>query len=109
MFQKVNVPVLGVVENMSTHICSKCGHEEPIFGSGGGSAMAEQYGVSLLGQVPLDIRIREETDAGHPTVVVEPTGRIGSAYVDIARRAAARLSMVASTTTGFPKITVEDT
>jgi ATP-binding protein involved in chromosome partitioning len=109
MFQKVNVPVLGIVENMSTHVCSKCGHEEPIFGSGGGSAMATQYGVGLLGQVPLDIRIREETDEGHPTVVVDPAGRIGSVYVDIARRTAARLSMAAGSATGFPKITVEDT
>lgn len=62
MFQKVEVPVLGIIENMSIHICSKCGHEEPIFGSGGGQRMAEQYGVELLGALPLDIRIREEAD-----------------------------------------------
>ncbi|HEX9207500.1 MAG TPA: iron-sulfur cluster carrier protein ApbC [Steroidobacteraceae bacterium] len=109
MFQKVNVPVLGIVENMSTHVCSNCGHEEPIFGSGGGTALAEQYGVSLLGQLPLDIRIRRETDEGHPTVVADPAGRIGSAYVDMARRTAARLSVAAAAATGFPRITVEDT
>jgi ATP-binding protein involved in chromosome partitioning len=109
MFQKVNVPVLGVVENMSTHVCSNCGHEEPIFGTGGGERMAQQYGVSLLGRLPLDIRIREETDAGHPTVVADPDGRIGGAYLEMARRTAARLSLVAATATGFPTITVEDT
>jgi ATP-binding protein involved in chromosome partitioning len=109
MFQKVNVPVLGIVENMSTHVCSSCGHEEPIFGSGGGARMAEQYGVSLLGQLPLDIRIREETDGGRPTVVVDPAGRIGSAYVETARRTAARLSIAAAAAPGFPRITVEET
>jgi len=67
-------PVLGVIENMSTHVCSECGHEEPIFGAGGGERMAAQYGVALLGQLPLDIRIREETDAGRPTVVADPDG-----------------------------------
>ncbi len=109
MFQKVNVPVLGIVENMSTHVCSSCGHEEPIFGSGGGVRMAEQYGVSLLGQLPLDIRIREETDGGRPTVVAEPGSRIGIAYLDTARRTAARLSVAALGAAGFPRITVEDT
>jgi ATP-binding protein involved in chromosome partitioning len=109
MFQKVNVPVLGIVENMSTHVCSSCGHEEPIFGSGGGLALAEQYGVSLLGQLPLDIRIRKETDGGRPTVVADPGGRIGTAYLDTARRTAAKLSIAALSAAGFPRITVEDT
>ncbi len=109
MFQKVNVPVLGIVENMSTHVCSSCGHEEPIFGSGGGERMAAQYGVALLGQLPLDIRIRAETDAGRPTVVVDPAGPIGKAYQDTARRTAARLSVAAGAAAGFPRITVEDT
>jgi ATP-binding protein involved in chromosome partitioning len=108
MFQKVAVPVLGIVENMSTHVCSKCGHEEHIFGSGGGERMAEQYGVSLLGSLPLDIRIREETDGGRPTVVVDPDGPIGRAYLDMARRTAARLSVAASASTAFPEITVEE-
>ena len=108
MFQKVSVPVLGVVENMSTHVCSKCGHEEPIFGSGGGSRMAEQYEVTLLGQLPLDIRIREETDAGRPTVVAEPDSAIGRAYRETARRTAARLSLMAAARKAFPKIVVEE-
>ena len=72
MFQKVEVPVLGIVENMSIHICSKCGHEEHIFGSGGGQSMSDQYGIALLGSLPLDIHIREETDSGKPTVVAQP-------------------------------------
>jgi ATP-binding protein involved in chromosome partitioning len=108
MFQKVSVPVLGIVENMSTHICSSCGHEEPIFGRGGGQRMADQYGVGLLGSLPLDIRIREETDEGHPTVVAEPDSRIGRAYLDLARRTAARLSTAAGAAGPFPTITVEE-
>ena len=109
MFQKVSVPVLGVVENMSTHVCSRCGHEEPIFGTGGGRRMAEQYGVSLLGQLPLDIRIREETDGGRPTVVVDPDGPVGRAYLEMARRTAARLSLAAAAGGAAPTITVEET
>jgi ATP-binding protein involved in chromosome partitioning len=108
MFQKVAVPVLGIVENMSTHVCSKCGHEEPIFGSGGGMRMAEQYGVSLLGSLPLDIRIREETDGGRPTVIADPDGPIGRAYLDMARRIAAKLSLTAAAGAAFPRITVEE-
>ena len=107
MFQKVAIPVLGVIENMSTHVCSKCGHEEPIFGAGGGARMAEQYGVALLGQLPLDIRIREETDAGRPSVVADPDGPAGRAYFEAARRTAARLA-VAGGAAG-PLITVEET
>jgi ATP-binding protein involved in chromosome partitioning len=109
MFQKVAVPVLGVVENMSTHVCSNCGHEEPIFGAGGGERMAQQYGVRLLGQLPLDIRIRKETDEGHPTVVADPGSRIGRAYLDMARRTAAQLSVAGAGAAGAPTITVEDT
>lgn len=109
MFEKVQVPVLGVVENMSTHICSQCGHEEPIFGSGGGIRMAAQYGVPLLGQLPLDIRIREETDTGHPTVAAEPDSVIAHTYRAIARKTAARLSLQAKNKTiGFPSIVIQD-
>lgn len=110
MFEKVEVPVLGVVENMSTHVCSKCGHEEHIFGAGGGRRMAQQYGVDLLAELPLDIRIREQVDGGRPTVAAEPESALGRAYVDLARRTAARLARTALTPAApFPTITVEDT
>jgi ATP-binding protein involved in chromosome partitioning len=92
MFRKLDVPVLGVVENMSTHVCSNCGHAEPIFGSGGGAKMAEDYDVPQLGQLPLDMRIRAALDAGRPTLVDEPDGEIAALYQDFARRTAARLA-----------------
>ena len=107
MFRKVSVPVLGVVENMATHICSNCGHEEHVFGAGGGQRMASEYGIPLLGSLPLDIRIREQTDGGTPTVVAEPKGRIAAAYLDIARRAAGRLAS-GTAARSFPSITVSD-
>ena len=72
MFEKVGVPIIGIVENMSIHICSKCGHEEHIFGAGGGEAMCKDYGVPFLGALPLDIQIRKEVDSGVPTVVADP-------------------------------------
>lgn len=110
MFEKVNVPVLGVIENMSTHICSQCGHEEHIFGEGGGQSMAQQYGVELLGSLPLDIRIREQTDSGKPTVIVDPEGTLAASYREIARRIAAKLSLQAQDfSSRFPKIVVENT
>ncbi len=109
MFQKVEVPVLGVIENMSIHICSNCGHEEHIFGEGGGKRMAEQYGVTLLGELPLDIRIREEADSGKPTVVVEPDSRISEIYREIARRVAAKLSIQAKDYAAkFPSIVIQN-
>ncbi len=109
MFQKVDVPVLGIIENMSIHICSKCGHEEHIFGAGGGERMAEQYDVPLLGALPLDIRIREQADGGKPTVVAEPDGRIAQIYREIARRMAARLSLRAKDfSAAFPKIVIQN-
>jgi ATP-binding protein involved in chromosome partitioning len=92
MFEKVEVPVLGVVENMATHVCSNCGHEEHIFGEGGGRRMAEQYGVAYLGSLPLDIRIREQADGGTPTVVAMPDSELAARYREIARNAAGRLS-----------------
>ena len=110
MFQKVEVPVLGIVENMSTHVCSSCGHEEHIFGAGGGRRMAEQYAVDLLAELPLDIRIREQADGGRPTVVAEPDSPLGRAYIDLARRTAARLVRIAlEPGVAFPSITMEDT
>ena len=109
MFEKVEVPVLGIIENMSTHICSKCGHEEHIFGAGGGGRMAEQYNVDLLGSLPLDITIRESTDGGKPTVVADPEGRIAQIYRDIARRVAAKLSQKAKDySAAFPKIVIQN-
>ncbi len=110
MFQKVEVPVLGIVENMSIHICSKCGHEEHIFGQGGGTAMSEQYGVDLLGSLPLDIHIREETDSGKPTVVAQPESRASEIYREIARRTAAKLSLQAKDYAAkFPRIVIQNT
>jgi ATP-binding protein involved in chromosome partitioning len=110
MFEKVDVKVLGIVENMSTHICSKCGHEEHIFGAGGGSRMAEQNKVPFLGSLPLDITIRETTDGGTPTVAADPNGRIAKIYRDIARRVAAKLSQQAKDFSAkFPKIVIQNT
>lgn len=93
MFQKVDIPVLGIVENMSTHICSNCGHEEPIFGSGGGDSMARRHGVDMLGSLPLDISIRKNADSGTPTIAAEPDSKIAASYRDIARKMAARLAL----------------
>ena len=92
MFRKVEMSVLGVVENMSTHVCSQCGHEEPIFGTGGGSRMAEQYGLPLLGQLPLALQIREDLDNGTPTVVSDPDSDLSASYREVSRSVAARLS-----------------
>jgi len=111
MFEKVAVPVLGIVENMSIHICSVCGHAEHVFGSGGGARMAADYGVELLGELPLDLRIREDADGGKPTVAAEPPdGARSLAYRRMARRAAARLALRNKDySRAFPKITVEAT
>ena len=109
MFEKVNVSVLGIIENMATHICSACGHEEPIFGSGGGRSMATQYDVPLLGSLPLDIRIREEADGGNPTVIADPAGELAAAYRTIALALAARLAAGSKDYSRlFPNISIED-
>lgn len=92
MFRKVDIPVLGVVENMSVHICSNCGHEEALFGEGGGERVAQQYDTTLLGQLPLHLTIREQTDGGNPSVVAEPDSEVARRYRDIARRVGAILS-----------------
>ncbi len=92
MFRKVDIPVLGVVENMSVHICSNCGHEEPLFGCGGGERIADEYQTKLLGQLPLHMTIREQTDSGCPTVVAEPDSEVARRYRDMARRVGAELS-----------------
>ena len=92
MFEKVDVPILGIVENMAMHVCSACGHVEHIFGEGGGARMAKDYDVEYLGGLPLDIRIREQTDSGRPTMVAEPDGPIADTYREIARRVAVRIA-----------------
>jgi len=103
------VPVLGIVENMSIHVCSNCGHAEHIFGAGGGARMAEQYGVTLLGELPLDAHIREEADGGRPTVVNAPDTPRARAYFETARRTAGVLSRRARDRSAlFPKIVVEE-
>lgn len=110
MFRKVSVPVLGIVENMSTHICTECGHEEPLFGRGGGERMAAEYDVELLGSLPLDLRIREQTDSGRPSVIAEPDAAPAGAYRSTARMMAARLALQGRDySSRFPKIVVEDT
>ena len=86
MFEKTNIPVLGIVENMALHVCSNCGHEEAIFGSGGAAAMSADYHVPLLGQLPLAMAIREQADAGKPIVVAEPNGVHAQHYTSIARQ-----------------------
>ena len=107
MFEKVGVPILGIVENMAIHICSNCGHAEHIFGSGGGQRMADQYGQELLGSLPLSLSIREQADSGKPTVVAEPDGPHAQAYKQIARKIAVKLAGQAKDySSKFPTITV---
>jgi len=110
MFEKVGVPILGVVENMSLHICSKCGNEEPIFGVGGGQKMCDDYNTEFLGGLPLDMRIRVETDAGTPTVVAAPESRIAEIYHGIARRVAVKVGDLAvDHSAKFPSIVIQNT
>ena len=109
MFEKVAVPVLGIIENMSMHICSHCGHAEPVFGEGGGARMAEQYQVNLLGSLPLDIHIREQADSGNPTVAAMQDSKISDIYRDIARKTAARLATQAKDHSAvFPDIVIQN-
>jgi ATP-binding protein involved in chromosome partitioning len=110
MFEKVGIPILGIVENMSIHICPKCGHEERIFGAGGGERMSKDTDVELLGALPLDIAIREQADSGKPTMVSDPDGRIAGIYRQIARRVAVKIADKAQDhTAAFPKIVVQNT
>ncbi|MDO4905237.1 MAG: iron-sulfur cluster carrier protein ApbC [Lautropia sp.] len=110
MFEKVGIPVMGVVENMAMHVCSQCGHVEHIFGSGGGEQMAAEYGLEYLGGLPLDIRIRENADSGHPTVVADPEGELARQYRQIARRVAVRVAEKAKDMSSkFPTIVVQNT
>ncbi len=110
MFEKVEVPVLGIIENMSVHECSNCGHVDAIFGEGGGVKMAEQYGVALLGKLPLQRTIREQSDSGTPTVVSDPDGLATQSYLAIARKASALLSLQAKNKSiNFPNIVIQNT
>ncbi|BCL75368.1 iron-sulfur cluster carrier protein [Jeongeupia sp. HS-3] len=108
MFEKVGVPILGIVENMSTHVCSNCGHIEPIFGEGGGARMGEDYGVDLLGKLPLDLSIRLGVDAGKPSVAADPEGKIAELYKAIARKVAIKIADKAQDFSAkFPKIVIQ--
>jgi ATP-binding protein involved in chromosome partitioning len=110
MFEKVGVPIVGVVENMSIHICSNCGHPEHIFGEGGAQKMCNDYGVPFLGSLPLDIRIREQADSGRPTVVADPDGKVAQVYRDIARKVAISVAeKAADFSAKFPSIVVQNT
>jgi ATP-binding protein involved in chromosome partitioning len=110
MFEKVGIPILGVVENMSLHTCPNCGHRSHIFGEGGAAAMSKDFGTELLGQLPLDIRIREQSDAGRPTLAAEPDGEIAAIYKAIARRCAVKIAeSQKDMSSKFPTIVVQNT
>ena len=110
MFEKVGIPILGVVENMALHVCPKCGHESHIFGQGGAARMCKDYGTEMLGQLPLDGEIRAQTDSGKPTVVSDPDGRVAAIYKAIARRCAVKIAeSQKDMTSKFPSIVVQNT
>jgi ATP-binding protein involved in chromosome partitioning len=109
MFEKVGIPIIGIVENMSTHICSNCGHTEAIFGQGGGEKMCKDFGVDFLGALPLTMSIREQTDSGRPTVVADPDGAVATVYKEIARKVAVKVAERAKDMTSkFPSIVVKN-
>ena len=110
MFEKVGVPIVGVVENMSMHICGQCGHVEHIFGSGGAERMCAEYNVPFLGSLPLDIHIREQADSGRPTVVADPDGKVAQIYRAIARKTAVAVARKAEDFSAkFPSIVIQNT
>jgi ATP-binding protein involved in chromosome partitioning len=110
MFEKVSVPVLGIVENMSVYVCPDCGHTAHIFGQGGGGVMSTDYGVPLLGHLPLNLSIREQADAGRPTLVADPEGPIADLYKSIARKVAVQVAGIAKDMSSkFPSIVVQNT
>ncbi len=108
MFRKVNIPVLGVVENMSLHTCTNCGHEEAIFGTAGGERLAAQYQVELLGRLPLQMSICEQTDSGTPPLVAEPASPVSGKYRAIARKIAAHLWQRTLQGAGAPTLSISD-
>jgi len=110
MFEKVGVPILGIVENMAVHVCTNCGHVEHIFGADGGKRMAGQYGVAYLGALPLTMAIREQTDSGTPTVAADPDGEIAGLYKAVARQVAVTVAAKAKDFSAkFPTINISKT
>ncbi|MDH6301814.1 ATP-binding protein involved in chromosome partitioning [Polynucleobacter sphagniphilus] len=110
MFEKVGVPIIGIIENMSTYVCPNCGHEEHVFGSGGGEKMGKDFDAPFLGALPLNLSIREQADAGRPTVVAEPDGAISAIYKGIARQVAIRVaSLSKDMSSKFPNIVIQNT
>jgi len=110
MFEKVGIPILGIVENMSTYVCPKCNNIENIFGSGGGEKMCKEYSVEFLGSLPLNLSIREQADSGCPTVVAEPNSIISEQYKAIARKVAIQIaSMSKDMSSKFPNIVIQNT
>ena len=110
MFEKVGVPILGLVENMAIHVCTQCGHKEHIFGQGGGEKMAKDYNLDYLGGLPLDMRIREQADSGNPTVIADPDGDLASIYKEIARKVAVKIAgQSKDMSLKFPSIVVQNT
>jgi ATP-binding protein involved in chromosome partitioning len=110
MFEKVGVPILGIVENMAVHVCSNCGHAEHIFGAGGGERMAKEYGVDYLGGLPLTMSIREQADSGRPTVVSDPDGEIAGIYKSVARQMAVKIAQRSKDfSSKFPSISISKT
>ena len=110
MFEKVGVPILGIVENMAVHVCSKCGHAEHIFGTGGGERMAGEYGVDYLAGLPLAMSIREQADSGRPTVVSDPDGEVAAIYKDVARKVAVKIAQRSKDFSAkFPTISISKT
>jgi ATP-binding protein involved in chromosome partitioning len=110
MFEKVGVPILGIVENMAVHICSQCGHAEHIFGADGGKKMAAEYGVDYLGALPLSLSIREQADAGRPTVISDADGEIAGIYKSVARQVAVKIAAKAKDfSSKFPTISISKT
>lgn len=108
LFEKVNIPVLGIIENMAVHICSNCGHVEHLFGEGGGARLAEQYQVTLLGSLPLALAIRKQADSGKPTVAAEPTGEVAKIYQNIALYIVQQLAQLQANAPAFPIIETTD-
>ncbi|POR60806.1 iron-sulfur cluster carrier protein ApbC [Pseudomonas syringae] len=108
MFRKVNIPVLGVVENMAVHICSNCGHAEHLFGEGGGEKLATQYDVELMASLPLSMLIREQADGGKPTAIAEPESQIAMVYQELARHVGARIVLQEAASPAMPTISVSD-